>query len=327
METLFRTDDLPVNLRFESWYETARQAHAPHEVSTDHAGDFHATLGIVELGPVQLCTMTYPTLTARRTTKLIRQADPELYQLSVLVRGRLGIAQAGRDAALRPQNLVLSDSSRPYHGWATAEDGVAVARLQLPRSLLSLPEGDVDRLTATCMSGREGIGALVTGFLTRLATDPTRYRPADAARLGTIAVDLVSALLAQYLDEDGAPTAGSHRRALLLRIQAFVHEHLDDPGLNPGVIAAAHHISTRYLHRLFQQEGSTVAGWIRRRRLDRCRRDLGDPALGARPIHTIAARWGFLRPADFSRAFRAAYGIAPREYRELALREVYAHRE
>lgn len=327
METLFRTEDLPAALRFDRWYEAAREAHAPHEVSTDHAGDFNATLGVLELGPVQLCTMTYPTLTAWRTAKLIRQADPELYQLSVVLRGQVRITQAGRDAALRPQNIMLSDSSRPYQVWAAADDWVAVARLQLPKALLSLPEGDIERLTATCMSGQEGIGALVAGFLTRLATDAKRYRPSDRARLGTIAMDLVSALLAQYLDADGTVTVGGHRRALLLRIHAFVHKHLDDPDLTPDAVAAAHHISTRYLHRLFQQEGCTVGGWIRQRRLDRCRHDLGDPALGTRPIHTIAARWGFVRPADFSRAFRAEYGIAPREYRRLALREVYAHRQ
>jgi AraC-like DNA-binding protein len=39
-----------------------------------------------------------------------------------------------------------------------------------------------------------------------------------------------------------------------------------------------------------------------------------------RPISAIAARWGFLRPADFSRAFRAAYGMTPRELRQTALR-------
>ena len=29
----------------------------------------------------------------------------------------------------------------------------------------------------------------------------------------------------------------------------------------------------------------------------------------------IGARWGLLDPASFSRAFRAAYGVSPREYR------------
>ena len=62
----------------------------------------------------------------------------------------------------------------------------------------------------------------------------------------------------------------------------------------------------------------TVAGWIRSRRLERCRRDLADPSLAARPVAAIAARWGFSSAADFSRAFRTAHGVPPAEYRRFA---------
>ncbi|MGH3774727.1 MAG: helix-turn-helix domain-containing protein [Pseudonocardiaceae bacterium] len=48
---------------------------------------------------------------------------------------------------------------------------------------------------------------------------------------------------------------------------------------------------------------------------DRCRRDLLDPALADRPVSAIATRWGYPNAAHFSRAFRDAYGLPPREYR------------
>ncbi|MFE4047964.1 helix-turn-helix domain-containing protein [Streptomyces sp. YIM B13518] len=82
-------------------------------------------------------------------------------------------------------------------------------------------------------------------------------------------------------------------------------------------MAAAHQISTRSLYKLFQEEGLTVAAWVRERRLENCRRALADPALNSRPVHAIAARWGFADSAHFSRAFRAAYGMPPKEYRQL----------
>jgi AraC-like DNA-binding protein len=73
-----------------------------------------------------------------------------------------------------------------------------------------------------------------------------------------------------------------------------------------------------YLHRLFRQRngGRTVAAWIREQRLERARRDLADPDQRATAVHAIAARWGFRHAADFSRAFRRAYGMPPRDYRE-----------
>jgi transcriptional regulator GlxA family with amidase domain len=73
--------------------------------------------------------------------------------------------------------------------------------------------------------------------------------------------------------------------------------------------------SVRYLHRIFQSHGISVAAWIWRRRLDRCRRDLLDPAMRERPVNAIAARWGQRNAAHFGRIFTATYGMPPVEYR------------
>ena len=39
-------------------------------------------------------------------------------------------------------------------------------------------------------------------------------------------------------------------------------------------------------------------------------------AVSPKPVGT---RWNFPRPADFTRAFRTAYGVSPKEYRLRAL--------
>ncbi|WPB89422.1 helix-turn-helix transcriptional regulator [Streptomyces malaysiensis] len=106
-----------------------------------------------------------------------------------------------------------------------------------------------------------------------------------------------------------------------MRVRAFIDSHLHDPELTPTAIAAAHHISVSYLHRIFQEEAptdggpGTVMGHVRERRLERARRDLADPALRTRPIHEIAHRWGFTHQTSFTRAFRARYHMPPAEYR------------
>ncbi|MET8996010.1 helix-turn-helix domain-containing protein [Amycolatopsis sp. NPDC004169] len=131
--------------------------------------------------------------------------------------------------------------------------------------------------------------------------------PAEVTRLSPLLFDALTEALARD------PVSGE--LTLVARIQAFIAGNLGDPGLTPETIAAAHHISVRYLQKLFQQEGRTVAGWIRRRRLEQCRRDLADPRLAGRSITAIAARWGFASPAHFSHAFRGAYGVSPRQFR------------
>ncbi|MEU5099326.1 helix-turn-helix domain-containing protein [Streptomyces sp. NPDC020996] len=66
------------------------------------------------------------------------------------------------------------------------------------------------------------------------------------------------------------------------------------------------------------QQGTTVSAFVREQRLSRCRRDLADPSLAHHSIRFVAARWGFPRPAEFTRTFRAATGLSPSEYRETA---------
>jgi AraC-like DNA-binding protein len=128
-------------------------------------------------------------------------------------------------------------------------------------------------------------------------------------------VDLVTVVLAHHLEQENPPLR-SHTGMLYLRIMAFIEQHLHDPDLRPATIAAAHRISPRYLHRVFQQHHPVgVATHIRLCRLDRARRDLADRRLDHLTVAAISRRWGFSDPAEFGRAFRRRTGISPRDYR------------
>ncbi|MER8161262.1 helix-turn-helix domain-containing protein [Streptomyces sp. NPDC094472] len=121
-----------------------------------------------------------------------------------------------------------------------------------------------------------------------------------------MALDLAASLIAHHLGGDRVLPPETHQQTPIIRIHAFIHRHLGDPRLGPDLIAAAHHIPSRSLHRLFQSQGTA---FIRHHRLERARRDLADPRRVTRPTHATAARRGFDRPADFTRAFRTTYGL------------------
>jgi AraC-like DNA-binding protein len=82
------------------------------------------------------------------------------------------------------------------------------------------------------------------------------------------------------------------------------------------VVTAAHHISLPQLHRLFEDDPDSVANLIRCRRLDRCRRDLLEPALRHRAAAALGARWGFSDPAHSTRVFKRKYGLPPAAFRQ-----------
>ncbi|GGU81527.1 AraC family transcriptional regulator [Streptomyces filipinensis] len=321
-EMVFRSEDVCAADRFDYWTELLGRTHAPMELCSDHAGDFRASQRVLDLGAVTVWSATFQPLVFRRTPKLIRQSDPEAYHLSLVVSGTGAGVWRHRETEYKPYDLFINSSSLPNDVYSIG-DPVQTVALEVPKALLPLSRDMAGRIVGAPVSARDGMGALLAQFLTRLVADPSAYRPSDRPRLASIATPLVAALFAHLLDAGDRLPPETHRRALLLRIQAFVREHLHDRHLTPSTIAAAHHISTSYLHRLFQDEDATVAAWIRRLRLEAARRDLADPALRLVPIHAIAARWGFPRAADFSRAYRAAYGTTPRDHRHQAL----PHRE
>ncbi|MHC5905579.1 helix-turn-helix domain-containing protein [Streptomyces sp. S6] len=321
IETAFCTRDVLAPDRFSCWREHISKAHVPMDVDGDRTADTTASLRILALGVVQLWTMEHSPITLRRTRKLIQQSDPELYHLSLNLRGTMGLSSSGYEAEYEPYDLVLHDTSRPHLIRAITshrEDTILGTGLFIPRKLLPLSDNAIDSLIMRRLSGREGIGALLAQFLTQVNRDAGSYRPDDGPRLGTVAADLLSALFAHALDAGNSLPPESHQQGLVLRIRAYIQANLHNPQLTPRTIAAAHNMSTSYLHRIFQQEDETVAALIRNQRLQRACHDLADPAQRTTPIHTIAARWGFPRAADFTRVFRTAYGMPPKEHRHQA---------
>ncbi|MFI7501357.1 helix-turn-helix domain-containing protein [Streptomyces sp. NPDC049687] len=317
--TVFRSEDVPAEDRFDLWRELLGRSRSS-EVVSDHAADFRAECRLMELGPVTVLPMGFMPARYRRSSAMVRRADPELYHLTLLLNGEIELDHAGRTTTFTRWDLHLADSSQPYD-LRSADDresplveGVGV---DFPKGLLPLPEHQVRALLGRGLSGREGVGALLTEFLIGLARQADTIQPADASRLGTVVLDLISAWLARALDAEGALPPETRQQALVRRVQAFIGQNLHDPELTPSAIAAAHHISLSYLHRIFQQQspGETVAARIRHGRLEGARRELADPSLHTMPIHAVAARWGFTRASDFTRAFRAAYGRSPSEHR------------
>ncbi|MBD3005162.1 MULTISPECIES: helix-turn-helix domain-containing protein [unclassified Streptomyces] len=323
LERVFDCQDLPVADRVEAWRDITASALIPNEFIIDRAVEFRASLEAADLGGAQVTALTYASMESRRTPRLIRQSDPEMYAVGLIHRGHQVIHQERCEASLGAGDLVVYSTSHPYAAVVDARQGTAASVVvQIPRAMVPLSSHHVDRVMAARLSGREGVGGLLAGFLTHLATDPSPCGPADGQRLGNVLVDLITAWLAHHADATDQTPTETRQHMQFLEIQDFIHRHLGDVELSPATIAAAHHISLRSLHRLFHHHahGATVASYIRRQRLTRARRDLADPSLVTRPVHAIAARWGFVRPADFTRAFRTTYGTTPTDYRHASLR-------
>jgi AraC-like DNA-binding protein len=315
MERVFDSKDFTGQEALAAWTEVTRRAVMPKTFRAVDSDVFSGWFDEMSLGPVQVSSMAYSSITTSRTPKLIRVSDPECLHIVAPRSGPHFIEQNRRSTLVRPGELVIFGSSRPFESYAIGK----AMLMQFPFALLPLSARHVDQLVACRLPGDRGIGQLLVDYLARVTDNHRCYTPLDMPRLGTIGLDLAAAVVAHHLEREGEVPADSRQRALYARVTSFIQEHLGDPALSVDGIAAAHHISVRSLHRLFQAHGASVRASIREQRLERCRRDLGDPVQRHLPIRAIAARWGYLRPADFTRAFRSAYGAAPVDYRHQAL--------
>ncbi|MEJ1090920.1 helix-turn-helix domain-containing protein [Microbacterium istanbulense] len=283
----------------------------PLQVSSSGADRFRSVIRGAAVDEVHVTDLRATPHVVERTPELIARGDRPYFKLSLMLAGTGLLVQDGREAVIAPGDLAVYDTDRPYS--LVFDEDFRTMVVMFPKHLLSLPPDLVGQLTAVRISGQDGLGSVVVPYLSQLATNLDQLAGLTGARLAHSALDLVTTVFTRELGLDEI-SADPHR-ALMQRIRAHIDRHLASTELSPATIAAAHYISTRHLHGLFQEQGTTVSTWIRTRRLEQCRRDLLDPMLADRPVAAIAARWGFVDAAHFSRAFKAAYGVSPSDYR------------
>ena len=323
MRSSHRMDDRELGVAsdgLERWREHYMSTSLPLEiVANDRCRDCHSRchdagspfnggLAVGALGSLQLQEVTGGAADVHRTRSTIRMSDPSLIKVGVQIRGNGLLVQHDREAALTPGDFVIYETSQPY-AWRF-ENHFTTFFLMIPRDRLRLPTS-VETFTAVPIRGGEGMGSLVSPLLANLRQGLSKVALSVPPLFEDAVLDLISATLSGHTTQAStAPGA-----AILNSAKVFIETHLADPALDTSKVAAAHHVSVRYLQMLFKAEQLTVAGWIRRRRLERCRRDLHDPRWTRDSIGTICARHGLVDSAYFSRIFKEAYGLSPREFR------------
>ncbi|MCL2552900.1 MAG: helix-turn-helix transcriptional regulator [Actinomycetia bacterium] len=291
----------------------------------------------IDLGSVRLSLLDLPAPPAAvEVAGASAGGHPRMWHLVFAGRRPLVVEPQRGPVRMESGSVMPWEPGEPLRISAGTDTGAPVRAL-----VLHLPEEAVPLAPETLLglNGRpaptgSGAAALLSSFVHGLATHPPSEEAPYSTWLGAAAADIATAFLASHAAKprrasgprQAAPaarparTAPSATEALLDGIKAYIEQHLSDPELTPTAIAAAGHVSLRYLHHLFQRDGRTVGAFLRERRLEHCRADLSDPALAARGVCEIARRWGFRDAAVFNRAFKSAYGMTPGRYREQRLR-------
>jgi AraC-like DNA-binding protein len=299
---------------FDDWKHLVAESFVPLTARTADVDGFRGQLRSRVLDRMSIVEVTATSHEVHRTPALIAQAGERYFKLNLQLEGTGLLIQDNREALLEPGDLAIYDTNRPYT--LAFEEQARMMVVMFPCDALTLPTDYVGQLAAVRMAGGTGLSGIVGQFIRQLSENLDVLGGPSGSRLAANALDLVSTML--HAEMDIAPDRMKPQALLAAAIREYIEANLSDPLLSPASIAAAHFISTRHLHNVFHESGTTVASWIRSQRLDGARRDLRDPLHAGKSVSTVAARWGFLDAAHFSRTFRDAFGLSPTDWRRQA---------
>lgn len=311
MTAVLDTRSVPAADRREYWSAGIAERFFPMRVEEFVSPSFEARLASGQLGSVAVQSIQGLAHRVARTQQMIAAADPESILLYLLTKGEILIGQDERQCLLRPGDLACQDTSTP--SIFESRGGFEVLVFSVPKWFIGTRAETIVGQTAIRVGGgsRGGLTTLTAPFLANLAR--TALGGNLDERDGPDAAQMLLPMLSSMFERENPSALTTRPQTLLAQMQRFALDQLHDPQLGPELIAQAHYVSTRYVHKLFAQTGLGVSAWIRERRLEGAAGELR--RFPERSVASIAAKWGYLHPASFSRAFREVHGYSPRDAR------------
>ncbi|OPX05334.1 hypothetical protein B1790_32640 [Mycobacterium sp. AT1] len=265
------------------------------------------------LGAVDAFSLTGNAQQVSRSVSSAHQVSLEVAKVIMMRHGVGWFSQGSSDLEVGPGQFAVYEASRPYQ--LELPDRWSCVVVTVPLATMGMPT-DVLKHASTRVYQTSGAGRALRRVLTEVGRLGTTS-PSARHRLGVAVTALLTATLVDLDDRATLTPELLLRNAVLDSIKA----RLSDPSLSTAELAREHHVSTRTLQRLFENETRGVAGMIRDLRLEAIRQDLADPAMRGLSIGDVAGRWCLSDPAVLSRSFRARYGTSPSRYRCSALAE------
>lgn len=271
--------------------DVGRQAELRHETRT--LGEFW-TVG---------CTLG--GIVGRRGTTELRRTEGEYLALLLVRQGTEVFSQQDRKATVGPGTAVIWDGVRPAECHSTGHLDKFTFFLPRILALEALPH--FESILGKPLPSSPSLRLLCSWLETTMDAEYMDDNAASTA--GRVAVDLLTSAIGA-----SSNMVMDTRSIRLMEVRDFIDSHLQDVSLGVEDIALANAVSIRYLHLLFKESGESCGQYLLRRRLEAAQRLLMTrPSLS---ITEIGLRCGFASPSSFSRAYRVAHGIAPRDARQ-----------
>lgn len=304
MAILYPPTPLAPEERFDYWQAVVNTTYGRTANHMLCDTPFNASLTAGELGGIGLTRIVSTPMQYER-----QQGADEIdhFFISLTLCAEAQVEQSAHLSHQRSGDIVLFDSARPYLCRFAQGDDQIVLTIARERLLGHLPQAE--KLVSRTLNSHNPLARLA-GNMMREVLDVQALPVPAGARLSDSLLGVLATAFEQSFDLPGAHLS-SAQTAQLTRAKRFLLANLEDATLDLAAIAQASHVSPRTLNRLFASEGTTAIRWLWQQRLHACHTALFKGQ--HRSVSDVALSLGFTNLAHFSRAFKAAYGLSPRQ--------------
>jgi AraC-like DNA-binding protein len=308
----FSTHDLPKRERVPFW----REVFGRHVIRTDiepvSEAQFNAEGALWSVPGLRVHWASYSAATRiLRPRELISHNDDNL-ALLIDCAGTVNFAQAGREVALERGGGITILHAEP-------------ATMLFPRASYMAVMAPVKALRPFTRSVEDHAGRhvpcnaealrLLPGYIELLRREPGLSQPEVVAVAVSHVHDLMALAFGATRDGTALAIGRGVRAARVHAVKAFIRDNLALQDLSVRNVASTQGLSPRYIHVLFEGEGTTFSSYVLEQRLMLAHRMLKSPRFSEHTISAIAFDSGFGDLSHFNRSFRRRFGASPTEVR------------
>lgn len=313
----WRSSTLPRGLRFAVYREEICRLYNSVTPDVAETRAFEASVRGIRFDGGQLSLTTTTPMILRRTASDLTKMTDESFSIRYTLRGRAH--SIWRDEARVER--IPGTATLQYNNWrfcseAISPQGYAALTIRYPLDTLARLSG-VEPEPASLILAAQPHAAALHALLDLIAARLPHADMGEMFNLYRSSAALAAVVLCAKDEAPSSPDRAGVGGALLACLKRFVDTHLADVDLSPSKAAGGCGISVRYLHKLFEKDGTSFSTFLTSSRVDRLKRALSDPTLSHVPVADLARACGFGDQAVMHRGFKSRVGITPGQYRRL----------
>lgn len=289
------------------------------EYSTDDTSLVGVNMEKRVVGPCIIARLKSKSgLSIRRTWTRFREDRMDVTLLWFVKCGSMSFIHSSGRTLATSGDIVIATSMEPFLLMCRTDEKAEYDALQItvPTHVLRRFIPQEMKLGFTSMGARREFC-----IAERMLMDVFKNEGKLANSVTQLLTETAFSVLAHAIADEADPAlvrqSQSYKR--LQDILRFLDIHLSDANLSVSSVAKGCGISSRYLAYVLQRHGTTFSKVLWKNRLSAASEWLLRPKSTDITVKEIAYRVGFKSTAHFSRMFKRAYRMGPREYRAARL--------